>query len=99
MITIYKYQLSIRDCGYLEIPKRAKILSCQTQYNAELEREIICIWAIINTENPLERKYFYIFGTGQELKYEGYSNLKYLNTCKLHKDSLTLHIFEEESHI
>lgn len=80
------------DCGYIEMPSDAKIISCQTQYEAEFDREVICIWAMINTENPGIRKYFYMYGTGHEITK---TNLNFIGTCKLNNDSLIIHVFEE----
>jgi hypothetical protein len=69
MKTIYKYILTGR--GGIQMPKGADIIQCNMQGLHH------CIWAIIDTNAPLETRTFEIVGTGWELD----SNMKYIGTC------------------
>ena len=58
MKTIYKYEIELVDNQSIEMPKGAEVLSVQVQNNKP------CLWAIVETERPTERKLFKIAGTG-----------------------------------
>ncbi len=59
MLTIHKYQLQGRT--EIEMPDCALVLS------AQLQKGIPCIWALVDTEKPMEKRTFEMFGTGQPI--------------------------------
>ena len=65
MITIYKYPLTtdspIRQATTIRMPKDSNVIKVGVQNNQ------ICLWAIVNTENPEVGVTFKIYGTGHEL--------------------------------
>ena len=61
MITIYKYPFAIQDYVSLQLLRSAKILK------VEYQEGIPCLWAAVNTDQPLVENKFRIFGTGHEI--------------------------------
>lgn len=88
MRTIYKYILSIEDTQKIEIPFDSLILSAKIQNN------IICIWAVVDTDNPIIERKVVICGTGHRFEYK--EPLKFIDTVLLHNDKIVFHIFIEE---
>jgi len=56
---IYKFE--VREDGKTHIQRGAQILK------AEVQGDGIYLWALVDPTRPLEKHYFNIFGTGQEL--------------------------------
>lgn len=84
MITIHKYKLFF-GVG-VEMPKDAKILSLQIQDG------YICIWAMVDTDKPVERRRFTRYGTGHEIIASDVRFLKFIETIQ--DGPLVWHIFE-----
>jgi len=59
-ITIFKYPLPTSKTK-VSMPHSATILSVQLQHG------IPCIWAMVDVDNDLEDREFWIFGTGHVL--------------------------------
>lgn len=58
MKTIYKYRIA----SEIELPKGAEIIRVDyDKYNSA------CLWAIVETDRPLEVRHFEIFGIGDEI--------------------------------
>jgi hypothetical protein len=87
MKTIWKFELS-PDNMVLKMPKRAKVLSVQTQLGKP------CIWALVDTENGFEERTFEIFGTGHEIPDDGAERI-FLDTFQLHNGMFVFHAFEK----
>ena len=63
MTTVYKYTVfSSQEAVEVEMPEDAMILSFGVD---GLNRP--CIWALVNTENPIEKREFFCVGTGWNL--------------------------------
>lgn len=62
MKTIYKYELEGRHVTMLKMPKGANVVSFDMQNGK------YCIWAIVNTEAPMEERFFSVVGTGWEIE-------------------------------
>jgi len=60
METIYKYEGKI-GIFELEMPKGAKILSCQMQ------KDILCIWALVDKFKSTKKSVFNVYGTGLDI--------------------------------
>lgn len=71
MKTIYKYLIEINDEIEIELPKGAEILVAGKQ------GETAQLWAIVDTDNPIEKRTFAIIGTGNPFWPIHY---KYINT-------------------
>ena len=87
MKTIWKYKIPLEDKFSLELPKDAVILTVQIQQGVPQ------LWVMVNTENEVEKRYFWLQGTGQEI-YETDRVMKYINTFQLYGSALILHLFE-----
>lgn len=89
MMTIYKYPLNIQELSKIPLPKNAKVLSFQFQHL------VPCIWAQIDTEQPLVDRTFYIFGTGREFPKN--IALNYIGTCQESSllSSYVWHLYEQ----
>lgn len=61
MVTIYKYQFEINDRIEIEMPEQARVLSIQIQSGKPT------IWAMVNTEWPLEKRTFLMYSTGHKM--------------------------------
>lgn len=59
MKTIYKYEMPSEDRPSIQMPDGAEILTVQRQNNA------ICLWAMVEPNNPPTIRHFETFGTGQ----------------------------------
>jgi len=86
--TIWKFELSIKDNQKIEMPIGAEILTAQVQ------KEILCLWALVNSTSEKEIRYFEIFGTGHPVNYDMGTNRKYIGTYQLQDGSLVFHVFE-----
>ena len=85
MQKIYKYPMQIAEVSTVMMPIDAKILCIQVQDN------VPTIWAIVDIENPVEKRFFFMFGTGFQIKEEDYD---YVATIQLLNGKLVYHIFE-----
>lgn len=86
MKTIYKYPLEQRNINEVEMPEGAEILSVQVQ------NEIPVLWAIVDTENPNEKRKIRIIGTGHEIN--ACEMMIFIDTFQLPKLGLVFHVFE-----
>lgn len=90
---IYKYALDIVDLQTVEMHRLAKILCIQTQ------KGIPCLWAEVDPEQPTERRFIRMYGTGQphvqDDPYipEEYGS-KYLGTYQVMKGNIVFHVYE-----
>lgn len=84
--TIYKYPLSADDPQIITMPQNAQILCVQVQ------REIPCIWALVNPEESGVEREFVIHGTGHPIK--DTSHYHYIDTFQLQNGALVFHVFE-----
>lgn len=90
MFVIYKYELRIDDLIKINMPKDAEILTVQKDQKTNKP----CIWALVNTENEEETRYFEIFGTGSEIKYGMGVDRIYIGTFQSEKGAFIGHVFE-----
>lgn len=87
MKTIHKYVITPKKL-LLEMPKGAEILTVQSQH------ESACIWALVDSEAPLEDRHFDVVGTGQPIEETGIKR-KYIGTFQLGGGALVYHLFEK----
>lgn len=67
------------------MPKEATILTVQYQDNE------LCLWAIVNIDNPVEDRCFEIFGTGEIIDLA--AEAPYIGTVQ--RIGLVWHVFEK----
>ena len=60
-LRIFKYNIPITDSHSIGIPTDADLLSVQKQ------GAMFCLWAIVNTDNPVELVHIEVIGTGNAM--------------------------------
>lgn len=88
MLTVHKYPLGV--IGRLEVgmPEGAIILSLQVQ------RGKPCMWALVDTEAPIELRYFWFLETGCPAT-SCVLRDEFIGTVQFLGGSYVLHLFEE----
>jgi hypothetical protein len=73
MLTIWKYTIDLEtieaDSEEFEMPLDAALLHVGPEPNDPTNNELICLWFHVNTDNALEKRRFYVFGTGAQLNF------------------------------
>ena len=87
--TIWKYGIKVGDNVCIRMPKDAELLPVQVQKGQ------VCIWAIVNSENEYEDRYFHIYGTGHDIPVDILRSGIFLGTFQLHDGDLVFHMFEK----
>ena len=84
MTTIWKYPLDITDEQTIEIPRTHKFLTVQTQDGQ------ICLWALVNEDEPTIEKRIAVYGTGHPIPVHcGH----YLGTAQTAEGLFVWHVF------
>ncbi len=88
MRVIYKYPLQITYTGdqEVEMPKFSDLLCVQMQ------NEVLCLWAEVDTKHENEARKIRIFGTGHEIP--AYFGGHHLGTIQQNGGALIWHVFE-----
>lgn len=87
MQTIYKYPLKVYEkYNSIQMPKGAKVLSAAFQ-----GREIM-LWALVDTDNAGETRYFKVFATGEDSGAYDEKMLMFIDTIFI--DQFVFHVFE-----
>lgn len=83
-LTVWKYPIALNDHDHADIPAGAEFLAIQNQDgNATM-------WWLVDPDQPLERHYFKIVGTGHPAP----AGATYRGTVQHLDGSLVLHYFE-----
>ena len=85
---IWQYKLEIDDTQTIKMPKDAKILTIQCQY------ETPCIWALVDPANKKEDRLIETFGTGNSISCGIGNDRKYIGTYQKQGGLLIFHVFE-----
>ena len=93
MKTIWKFEIPFEDKFTIKMPKSAEILCVQQDQKTFKP----CIWAMVESENELEERYFELFGTGHPIHTDMGIERKYLGTYQYQKGEFVGHIFERLS--
>lgn len=89
MKVVWKFPLAVEDIQQVEIPQEAKVLTVQVQNG------IPCIWALVESENGLEKRTFRLAGTGHDLEPASPNEiLEYVGTFQLLEGKFIGHLFE-----
>lgn len=86
MKQIWKYPLEDTDEQIILMPEGAKIL-----YVGE-QRRVICVWAEVEVEAPMEHRKFYLIGTGHPFPHA--TLMVYLGTVVMSVGMLVWHVYE-----
>jgi len=87
-LTIWKFSFDVSNEVNIEMPKGARII-CVADQNT-----VPCIWAIVNPDNPMELRNFFIRGTGSLLGEADPSG--YIGTFQQLNAALVWHLFEKK---
>lgn len=88
MKTIYKYQIPIKEAVTLQLPKQAKILRVDGVDGG------LFMWALVDTDNPLEPVNLRLFKTGGEIPQD--TSYEYLGHGAIFiQMELMLYVFKE----
>ncbi len=85
MQRVYKYPIRIADVFSLELPRGAQLLDVQTQ------RGEPHLWALVDADAVLERRWFRLAGTGHDIPEAVKSHA---GSFQLQGGSLVFHVFE-----
>ena len=86
-LSVYKFQIYLQDAFVLNLPKGAKILK------VALQRDIACLWALVDPLAPLEPRTFRMAGTGHPIT-EAVESLNYIDSFMMQNGALVFHVFE-----
>lgn len=89
MKTIWKFPLEVTDVQQIEMPKGAEPISVQVQGG------VLCIWAVVDTSRPSEKRTIRTIGTGQPMD-EKVAQMKFLGAYQLQDGALVFHVFYYE---
>lgn len=88
MKAIYKYPLPVQEKYVIELPKDAIIIRCEDVDG------LFFLWAIVDTDAELEKRFLEFYKTGQEI-ITPIEQLVMRGTCKLFiMQELCLYVFE-----
>ncbi len=88
MKVIWKYELPVMDLRTLQMPEGAEILSAQMQRNK------LCLWAMVESENKKVDRYIEIIGTGNPVEETLNVVRIFIDTIQLYGGDLIFHVFE-----
>lgn len=73
MRTIWKYTLAITDAVQnVPMPRNPNIV------RFDMQNGVPCVWALVESHNPVETHSFRVFGTGHPIPEDS----RYVGTCK-----------------
>ena len=87
MLTVFKYQVPLRDYFKLALPKGARVLTVDVQ-NGHPQ-----LWALVNPDHKTEDRLFRFAGTSHPIE-DAPARLKFVATFQMDGGSLVFHIFE-----
>ena len=86
MFTIFKYELEVVDHPVISMPTDARILSFQSH------RDRLCLWALVDTDQPVEDTEFYLRGTGHQFEMDPI-HTSFIGSAQLFGGTLVYHLF------
>ena len=90
MQTIWKFPLETTDRQVIRMPVGSRILTVQTQSQSGKP----CLWAVVDSDAPLQPRGFEICGTGHPMSINGDEIHEYIGTYQLNDGQLVFHVFE-----
>ncbi len=89
MKTVHKYLLppcTLGEGSNVNMPEGAQILTVSIKDRSAF------IWALVETDNPVDIRFFRVYATGQEIAKQ--ETIKYIGTLFPHDGVYTYHVFE-----
>jgi hypothetical protein len=87
-MVIYKYELRVTDVQIISMPKGARVLHVGNQH------EHLCVWAVVDPSQPMIRRGFAVFGTGQLGVPQETDDVKYIGSVQMRGGALVRHVFD-----
>ena len=84
--TIWKFDIDVDDEQQIKMPQLAELLSVQPQKGS------VCIWALVNPDNPIVDRNIIMSGTGHDLSDRLLG--KFLGTFQITNGDLVFHVFD-----
>lgn len=85
MAVIYKYELSLVEIQYINIPVGFKPLK------VDFQKDKLCLWALVNLSSPPKPCEFQIIGTGWIREDGEFADLIHIGT--VYKNNFVWHVF------
>lgn len=83
--TIWKFPLKVTDDQVVIMPRGAKMLRVMPQHG------LVCLWAEVDTEEPMTGRSINIFGTGQPMPSDPG---RFIDSFMLRDGGLVFHAYE-----
>lgn len=90
MRTIHKYQLKPLQYNTIDLPVGSDIIDVHEQ------RGECCIWAQVNTNNDMEKRVFFVAGTGQPFPDPPGTQIMMQHVGTAHCGGFVWHVYEVE---
>lgn len=88
MLKVFKYEMPLNDYFDLDLPRGAKILKVDTQF------DLPQLWALVDPdESIMEMRKFRFAGTGHPIV-EELEKLEFIDTFQMRDGNLIFHVFE-----
>jgi hypothetical protein len=89
VLTIYKYKLNQGRVNQIQMPMDASVISVGLD-----PMEDICIWALVETDNDMDERTFFVAGTGWDITEDllEFTEISSLGTVR--QGPFMWHIFE-----
>lgn len=86
--SVYKYSIEVTDYQSVKMPRDAKILYVQLQYNSPH------LWALVDKDAPIVNRHIRIIGTGHLA--DDVSEVNYIGSFQMNINSIPLvfHVFD-----
>jgi|SRR5580765_4324831 len=98
MKTIWKYPLELSNEQVIDMPEAAQILTIERQgidgVTVDMKTDIV-MWALVNTEAPIEKVLVEMFETGEELPS---GKRTYISTLQANDGAYIIHTFKRENY-
>lgn len=86
MRVVYKYPFTVHDEVVIAMHRDARVLLVEHQWATP------CIWAEVDTSEPVQPYYFRVFGTGHEIP-EGFSG-RHFASFRRHDGRFVWHMYQ-----
>jgi nitrite reductase/ring-hydroxylating ferredoxin subunit len=83
--TVFKYALDLTDDQLVRMPTGAEVIHVNEQDGN------LCIWVTVDPHAPMERRRFFVHGTGHEVNCMA---SRHIGSAHLHGGKIVLHVFE-----
>ena len=85
---VYKYALKTAHVQRVAMPRGARIV------HVAVQREALCLWALIDTGDEQVERTFYLFGTGHPIDINPSAPLRHCGAFFVQDGDFVYHLFE-----